>query len=83
MSPGSGWGYFCGGAPCVGRNYVGAACDNAALGGAEREDMRMPVLHLVLLVLAFVSFALATAGVSARIHLIPLGLALWILTLIV
>ena len=43
----------------------------------------MASLHLVLLVLAFVSFALATAGVSARINLIPLGQALWILTLIV
>ena len=43
----------------------------------------MAGLHLVLLVLAFVCFALATAGVSARINLIPLGLALWILTLIV
>jgi hypothetical protein len=43
----------------------------------------MTQIHLVLLVLAFVCFCLATAGVSARINLIPLGLALWILTLIV
>ena len=40
-------------------------------------------VHLVLHILAFVCFALATAGVSAKINLIPLGLALWILTLIV
>jgi len=43
----------------------------------------MASLHLVLLVLAFLCFCLATAGVSAKINLIPLGLALWILTLIV
>ncbi len=43
----------------------------------------MANVHLLLLILAFVCFALAAAGVSARISLIPLGLALWILTLIV
>ena len=43
----------------------------------------MITIHLLLFVLAFVCFACAAAGVSARIHLIPLGLALWILTLIV
>lgn len=43
----------------------------------------MANLHLVLLILAFLCFAFATAGVTARINLIPLGLALWILTLIV
>ena len=43
----------------------------------------MTQVHLVILVLAFVCFALATAGVSARINLIPLGLALWVLTLII
>jgi len=43
----------------------------------------MANLHLVLLVLAFLCFCFATAGVSARINLIPLGLALWVLTLIV
>ena len=43
----------------------------------------MQSLHLVLLVLAFVCFALATAGVSARLNLMALGLALWILTLVV
>ncbi len=40
-------------------------------------------LHLVILIVAFVCFALAAAGVTARINLIPLGLALWVLTLIV
>ena len=43
----------------------------------------MANVHLVLLVLAFVCFALATAGVSARFNLTSLGLALWVLTLIV
>jgi hypothetical protein len=43
----------------------------------------MTQVHFLLLVLAFVCFALASAGVTARINLIPLGLALWILTLIV
>jgi hypothetical protein len=43
----------------------------------------MTQLHFVLLTLAFLSFAFATAGVTARINLIPLGLALWILTLII
>ena len=43
----------------------------------------MTQVHLVLLILAFVCFCLATAGVTARINLIPLGLALWVLTLIV
>lgn len=40
-------------------------------------------VHLLLLILAFVCFALATAGVNGRVNLIPLGLALWVLTLIV
>jgi hypothetical protein len=40
-------------------------------------------LHLVLLALAFVCFVLATAGVPSRVQWIPLGLALWVLTLIV
>ena len=43
----------------------------------------MANVHLVLLILAFLCFALATAGVSAKINLIPLGLALWTLTLII
>jgi hypothetical protein len=40
-------------------------------------------IHALLLICAFVCFALATAGVGGRISLVPLGLALWVLTLIV
>lgn len=41
-------------------------------------------LDLVLLVLAFASFAAAAAGVTfGRVSLLPLGLALWMLSLIV
>ena len=39
--------------------------------------------HVLLLVLAFFSFLLATAGVPARVNWIGLGLALWVLTLLV
>jgi hypothetical protein len=43
----------------------------------------MTQVHLVVLVLAFACFALRAAGVSSRIDLLALGLALWVLTLIV
>lgn len=38
---------------------------------------------LILLILAFVSFVLAAFNVSARINLVGLGLALWILTVLI
>ena len=40
-------------------------------------------LHLLLLVLAFVLFLVAGLGVSSRLNLVALGLAAWVLTLIV
>jgi hypothetical protein len=40
-------------------------------------------LDLILLVAAFVCFVAAAAGVSARVALTPLGLAFWVLTLLV
>jgi len=43
----------------------------------------MITIQLLLLVLAFVCFLAATAGVSSKINLVALGLALWVLTLIV
>ena len=42
----------------------------------------MSVLKLVLLILALVSFVLAAVGVQSRVNLIGLGLALWVLTLL-
>lgn len=41
------------------------------------------MLTLILLILALVCFILAAAGVSSRINLIALGLAFWVLTLII
>jgi len=41
------------------------------------------MLHLVLLWLAFVFFVLATVGVPSRVNLIALGLACWMLTMLV
>jgi len=40
-------------------------------------------LRLVLLVVAFVCFLLATFGVTAKINLTALGLACWVLTLLI
>jgi hypothetical protein len=40
-------------------------------------------VHHVLLIIAFVLFVLAGFGVSSRVNLVALGLALWILTLII
>lgn len=40
-------------------------------------------LHLLLLICAAVSFALATFGVATRVNLVALGLLFWCLTLIV
>ena len=43
----------------------------------------MLTLHLLLLLLAFVCFVLAALGVSSpRVGLLPLGLALWVLALL-
>lgn len=43
----------------------------------------MLTLHLLLLLLAFVCFVLAALGVnSPRVSLLPLGLALWVLALL-
>ena len=43
----------------------------------------MITLKLLLLILAVVSFAAAAANVSARVNLIALGLALWLLATMV
>jgi len=43
----------------------------------------MIALHALLLILAFICFVLAAIGVSSRVNLVALGLALWVLTLIV
>jgi hypothetical protein len=40
-------------------------------------------LRWVLLFVAFVSFVLAAVGVQSRVNLIGLGLALWVLALLV
>lgn len=39
-------------------------------------------LRLVLLVAAFMCFILTAAGVPARVNLLALGLALWVLTVL-
>ncbi len=39
-------------------------------------------VSLLLLILAFVSFVLGAVGVPSRVSWIALGLALWVLTLI-
>lgn len=41
------------------------------------------MLHMILLVLAFVCFLLAAFPVPSRINLTALGLAAWVLTLLV
>ena len=38
---------------------------------------------LILLILALICFILAAAGISSKINLVALGLAFWILTLII
>lgn len=43
----------------------------------------MITLKLVLFILAFVCLALAAANVPARVNLLALGLALWLLAVIV
>jgi hypothetical protein len=43
----------------------------------------MITLRLILLLLALVSFVLGAIGVQSRFNLIALGLALWILTLLI
>ena len=42
----------------------------------------MPTVILSLIVGAFVCFLLAAIGVAARVNLVALGLALWVLTLL-
>jgi hypothetical protein len=50
---------------------------------AEEQAMTLTV-DLVLLIAAFICFALAAIGVSPpRVGLVPLGLALWVLTAII
>lgn len=41
------------------------------------------MVHTVLLIVAFVAFVLAALGVQSRINLVALGLAAWVLTLLV
>jgi hypothetical protein len=43
----------------------------------------MNVLHVVLLIAAFLCFLFAAAGVVGRVNLVGLGLALWVLTLLI
>ena len=43
----------------------------------------MVTIRFVLLLLAFVSFSLGAIGVQSRFNLVSLGLALWVLTLLV
>lgn len=40
-------------------------------------------LNVLLLILAFLCFALATAGVSSRVNLVAAGLALYMVSLLV
>lgn len=40
------------------------------------------MLDLILYILAFVCFIIATFGISARVNYVALGLAFWVLTLI-
>lgn len=42
----------------------------------------MPVLTLILLVFAFISFIAAAANFPSRVNLVALGLAFWVLTLL-
>lgn len=39
-------------------------------------------MSLILLVIAFVCFLLAACGVNAKVNLVALGLAAWVLTLL-
>lgn len=41
------------------------------------------MLHLILLVAAFIFFVLATFGVDSRFNLIAAGLACWVLTALI
>ena len=43
----------------------------------------MASVHLLLLVVAFLLFALAAVGIPSRVNLTAAGLALWVLSLIV
>jgi len=43
----------------------------------------MVMLRLILLVLAFFSLVLGAAGVASRVNLVALGLALWVLAVII
>jgi len=43
----------------------------------------MPTVKLVLLILAFVVFILAALGVQSRFNLVAVGLALWVLELLI
>jgi len=54
-----------------------ALCYNLQLYGGL-----MPVLTLILLVFAFISFIAAAANFPSRVNLVALGLAFWVLTLL-
>ena len=41
------------------------------------------MLHTILLVAAFISFAAAAIGISARVNLVAVGLALWVLRCVI
>lgn len=43
----------------------------------------MLTIRFLVLVLAFLAFAAASAGVPSRVALVPLGLALYILSLLI
>jgi len=57
----------------------------AILRYPHREEQEMPAsVSVVLLVIAFICFILAAAGIGGgRINLIALGLAIWVLSLLV
>ncbi len=40
-------------------------------------------IQALLLILAFISFVLAAIGVPAKINLVAIGLAFWVLTLLI
>lgn len=43
----------------------------------------LDVVILILLIVGFLAFVLAAFGVNARVNLVALGLALWILTVLI
>jgi hypothetical protein len=40
-------------------------------------------IHMLLMVAAFICFVLAAIGVSSKVQLTPLGLAFWVLSILI